>query len=51
MERKSFNTALMQKSIGLGAVIGTAFGTLIGAGFGAITTTLNGILVGAVIKK
>jgi len=46
-EKKSFDKSLMQKSIRLGAVIGTGFGTLIGAGFGAITTTFNGILIGA----
>ena len=46
-EKKSFDKALMLKSIRLGAVIGTGFGTLIGAGFGAITTTFNGILIGA----
>jgi hypothetical protein len=46
-EKKSFDKSLMQKSIRLGAAVGMGFGTLIGAGFGAITTTFNGIVIGA----
>jgi hypothetical protein len=45
--KKSFNKALMQKSVRLGALVGIGFGALIGAAFGAITMTLNGILIGA----
>ena len=39
----------MQKSIRLGAWIGTIFGGLIGAGAGAITMTFRGLLAGALL--
>jgi hypothetical protein len=43
------DTDLMRKSVAFGSVIGTACGGLIGTGLGAITKSLNGILVGLVI--
>lgn len=40
------NDPLMKKSIFLGSGLGLFFGGLLGAGLGAITQTMNGILVG-----
>ena len=40
---------IMRKSIRLGIVTGTGFGSLIGAGLGAITMTWNGIIVGLIV--
>ena len=41
------NEKIMSKSIVLGGVFGLVVGALIGAGFGAITKTINGVLIGA----
>ena len=49
IKRTLIEKPMMQKSITLGAVIGTIFGAVIGVGFGAITMTLKGVLTGLII--